>query len=110
MDFQGSAPRQPYRSGACAINTSGLKSLSLAGPTEWELPVENLLAEANRNWTGAPRSPQRTWAENDGADPDFLYASLNTTAYAALFKESRMKCAGAANFTGNPGEAPPPEL
>src|SRR5271156_5075267 len=21
--------------------------------------------EPNRNWTGAPRSPQRTWAEND---------------------------------------------
>jgi hypothetical protein len=24
-----------------------------------------MVAEPLRNWTGAPRSPQRTWAEND---------------------------------------------
>ena len=37
-------------------------------------------------------------------DPDFLYAALDTTACAAFFKESRMKCAEAASCTGNPGD------
>ena len=31
-------------------------------------------------------------------DPDFLYAALDTAAYAAFFKESRMKCAGATKL------------
>jgi hypothetical protein len=31
-------------------------------------------------------------------DPDFLYAALETTACAAFFKESRMKCAGATKL------------
>jgi hypothetical protein len=34
---------------------------------------------------------------------DFRYAALDTTACAAFIKESRMKCAEAANCTGNPG-------
>ena len=29
------------------------------------LGAVSALGEPNRNWTGAPRSPQRTWAEND---------------------------------------------
>src|ERR1700691_2861568 len=32
-----------------------------------------------------------------GPGPDFLYAAPDATAYAAFFKESRMKCAGATN-------------
>jgi hypothetical protein len=39
-------------------------------------------------------------------DPDFLYAELDTTAYALFFKENRMKWAEATSYTGNPGKAP----
>jgi alkylation response protein AidB-like acyl-CoA dehydrogenase len=35
--------------------------------------------------------------------PDFLYAAPDTSACAAFFTESRMKCAEAASCTGNPG-------
>jgi hypothetical protein len=31
-------------------------------------------------------------------NPDFLYAALDTTACAAFFKESRMKCANATKL------------
>ena len=35
---------------------------------------------------------KRTWAaENDGGDPDFLYAALSRFAYAAFSKESRIE-------------------
>jgi hypothetical protein len=37
------------------------------------------------------------------ANPDFLYAALDTTACAVFFKENRMKRAEAASLTGNPG-------
>jgi len=39
------------------------------------------------------------------SDPDFLYAAPDQAACAALVKESRVKCAKATNYTGNPGEA-----
>ena len=26
-------------------------------------------------WTGAPRSPERTWAENDGAKPNERFST-----------------------------------
>src|ERR1700732_891395 len=71
-----------------------------------------------RNWTGAPRSSKRTWAEDDlfrmlflalnteamvGASPhrfrptypDFLHGAPPTPACAAFIKESRMKCTNA---------------
>ena len=35
------------------------------------------------------------------ANPDFLYAALDTTACAVFFKENRMKRAEAASLTGN---------
>jgi hypothetical protein len=38
--------------------------------------------------------------------PDFLYAALDTTAYAAFFKESRMKRAGAINLLRKSGGSP----
>jgi len=41
--------------------------------------------------------------DGDRRHPDFLHAALDTTACAAFFKESRMKCAEAASCTGNPG-------
>ena len=34
------------------------------------------------------------------ANPDFLYAALDTTACAVFFKENRMKRAEAASLTG----------
>ncbi len=39
-------------------------------------------------------------------DPDFLYAALDTTAYAAFFKESRMKCAAATKLHRKSGGSP----
>jgi hypothetical protein len=33
--------------------------------TTWNRQESVSLTEPSRNWTGAPRSPQRTWAEND---------------------------------------------
>jgi len=56
------------------------------------------LAEPIRNWTGAPRSPQRT--------PDFLYAAPDTTACAAFSKESRMKFANATKLHRKSGGSP----
>jgi hypothetical protein len=38
--------------------------------------------------------------------PDFLYAALDATAYAAFFKESRMKWAGATKLHRKSGVAP----
>jgi hypothetical protein len=38
--------------------------------------------------------------------PDFLYAALDVTAYAAFFKESRLKCAGATKLHRESGVAP----
>jgi hypothetical protein len=40
------------------------------------------------------------------ADPDFLYAAPDATAYAAFCKESRMKCAGATKLHRKSGVAP----
>jgi hypothetical protein len=38
--------------------------------------------------------------------PDFLYAALDPTAYAAFFfKEGRMKCAGAINLRRKSGRS-----
>jgi hypothetical protein len=39
-------------------------------------------------------------------DPDFLYAALDATAYAAFFKESRMMCAGATKMRRKSGGSP----
>jgi hypothetical protein len=39
-------------------------------------------------------------------DPDFLYAAPDITAYAAFFKESRMKCANANNLRRKSGGSP----
>jgi hypothetical protein len=39
--------------------------------------------------------------------PDFLYAALDTTACAAFITETRMKCAEATSWTGNPGWSRP---
>ena len=39
-------------------------------------------------------------------DPDFLYAALDATAYAAFFKESRMMCAGATKLRRKSGGSP----
>ncbi len=90
------------------------------------------LTEPSRNWTGAPRSPQRTWAEKDGAKPpqellisgrgsvaasresvrknhgrptypDFLHGAPPTPACAAFIKESRMKCANASKLDRKSG-------
>jgi hypothetical protein len=38
-------------------------------------------------------------------NPDFLYAALDATAYAAFVKESRKKRAGAAKLHRKSGEA-----
>jgi hypothetical protein len=38
-------------------------------------------------------------------NPDFLYAALDATAYAAFVKESRKKRAGATKLHRNSGEA-----
>jgi len=38
-------------------------------------------------------------------NPDFLYAGLDATAYAAFVKESRKKRAGATKLHRNSGEA-----
>jgi hypothetical protein len=38
-------------------------------------------------------------------NPDFLYAALDVTAYAAFVKESRKKRAGATNLHRKSGEA-----
>ena len=35
--------------------------------------------------------------------PDFLYAALDTSAYAAFFTESRTRSVTPTSFTGNPG-------
>jgi hypothetical protein len=37
-----------------------------------------VLTEASRNWTGAPRSPQRTWVEEDGAKPHDRFTRLSS--------------------------------
>jgi hypothetical protein len=39
-------------------------------------------------------------------DPDFLYAALDATAYAAFSKESRMKCAEATKLHRKSGGSP----
>jgi hypothetical protein len=39
------------------------------------------------------------------ASPDFLYAALDATAYAAFVKESRKKRAGATKLHRKSGEA-----
>jgi hypothetical protein len=49
---------------------------------------------------------ERTWAEKDGGDPDFLYAALDVAAYAAFFKESRVRCAGAIKLHRKSGGSP----
>src|SRR5271163_1689920 len=60
--------RPPGISGAnacsCSI-ASRLKSHVRFRSIGREPPRVGLLTELIRNWTGAPRSPQRTWAEND---------------------------------------------
>jgi hypothetical protein len=38
-------------------------------------------------------------------NPDFLYAALDATAYAAFVKESRKRCAGATKLHRKSGEA-----
>jgi len=83
------------------------------------------LGEPDKNWTGAPRSPQRTWAENDvfrllllvqrlfarryrksycGLPPDFL---LSLLALSSLMRLSLLKAAhvdvGECHVAGNPG-------
>jgi hypothetical protein len=40
------------------------------------------------------------------ADPDFLYATLDTTAYAAFIKESRMNLANATKLYRKSGGRP----
>src|SRR5271156_5819551 len=72
------------------------------------------------NWTGPLPIRETTLLELDGCprfakaylgrkrrgDPDFLYAALDTTAYAAFIKESRMKCAGATKLHRKSGGSP----
>ena len=73
-----------------------------------ELPPGGVcaLAEPNRNWTGAPRSPQRTWAENDGR-PGFPATVLSPTSTCAAFsKESRMRLANATKLNRKSGGSP----
>ena len=41
------------------------RSDALYRGTTWNRQESVSLTEPSRNWTGAPRSPQRTWAEND---------------------------------------------
>ena len=48
--------------------------------------------------TGAPCSPERTWAENDGRPQNSYFALLARATCAALLKESRMK---SINATGH---------
>jgi hypothetical protein len=45
------------------------------------------------------------WRSNGNADPDFLYAALDTTACAAFIKESRMNFADANNLHRKSGQA-----
>jgi hypothetical protein len=59
-----------------------------------------------QDWTGAPRSPQRTWDEKDGR-PGFPVRLLDTTACAAFIKESRMKCINAHKLHRKSGKAQP---
>jgi hypothetical protein len=54
--------------------------------------------------TGAPRSPQRTWDENDGAQPlRTLFARRFVTGFVR--KERRMKFANATKFNRKCGAA-----
>ena|ERR1700733_5432958 len=66
--------------------------------------------ELNGNWTGAPRSPQRTWAEKDGR-PGFPATRHSPTATCAAFsKESRMRFANATKLDRKSGGSPPQRL
>jgi hypothetical protein len=53
----------------------------------------------NPSFRAAATSLQRAQAQSSfGADPDFLYAALDTTARGAFIKESRMKYINADNL------------
>jgi hypothetical protein len=43
------------------------------------------------------------WISLPRTTPDFLYAALDTSAYAAFFTESRTRLSDSTYFTGNPG-------
>ena len=77
-----------------------------------------------QNYTGAPRSHQRTWDENDGRSPPQIFvpdptgcslgpertrisyfALLATTTCAALREESRMQSLKATGLHRKSGEA-----
>ncbi len=59
-----------------------------------------------RKPTGAPCSPRRTWAENDGATPDSCHAAPPTSACAAFIKESRMESTSAIKLNRKSGGKP----
>jgi hypothetical protein len=76
-----------------------------------KIPVRLILGgvRALQNPLGTGRVPTFASAyvgRKRRGDPDFLYAALDTTAYAAFFKESRMKFANATELSRKSGESP----
>ena len=55
---------------------------------------------------GCPRFAKAYLGRKRWGDPDFLYAALDTTAYTAFFKESRMKFANATELYRKSGGSP----
>ncbi len=61
----------------------------------------------NRDQTGTPRSPKRTWAEKDGVTRISCSWFSPTNASAAFLKESRTKFADANNLHRKSRVEPP---
>jgi hypothetical protein len=71
--------------------------ISLVFREMWDTTVLNLmllgLKTSVQVLDGCPRFAPAYLGRKRRGDPDFLYAALDTTAYAAFIKESRMKFA-----------------
>src|SRR5271170_6282514 len=57
---------------------------------------------------GCPRFATAYLGRKRSADPDFLYAALDTAACAAFIEESRMKCANATQLHRKSGKGRQP--
>jgi hypothetical protein len=64
------------------------------------------LCRAPHTHTGAPRLPERTWAEKDGRPQISYFALLARATCAALLKESRMKSINATGLHRKSGGSP----
>ena len=73
----------------------------------WDTTGLPLKPAAGRQlYRGAPRSPQHTWAENDGRPQISYFALLARATCAALLKESRMKSIDATGLHRKSGGKP----